>query len=128
MSLFSRIALISVRRSTLLGQRAAGGAECHGRLASTEVSATIRLVLSVSQIGHNDRGLDPWGNPYEYLDIEFGSGTPRKDHALHPIDSDFDLYSKGKDGGRAAPITASQSRDDIVPANDGQFIGLASNY
>jgi general secretion pathway protein G len=71
---------------------------------------------------------DPWGNPYEYLDIEFGSGQPRKDHALHPINSDFDLYSKGKDGDSAAPLTASKSRDDIVRANDGQFIGLASNF
>ena len=72
--------------------------------------------------------LDPWGRPYEYLNFALGGGQPRKDLALHPINSDFDLYSKGKDGNTAAPLTAAQSRDDVVRANDGQFIGLASNY
>lgn len=72
--------------------------------------------------------LDPWGRPYEYLNFALGAGQERKDHALHPINTDFDLYSKGKDGDSQAPLTASASRDDIVRANDGQFIGLASNY
>jgi len=71
---------------------------------------------------------DPWGNPYEYLNLELGSGQPRKDHSLHPINSDFDLYSKGRDGDSVAPLTAARSRDDIIRANDGQFIGLAVNY
>src|SRR5262245_49186051 len=42
---------------------------------------------------------DPWGQPYEYMPVE---GTPqnqlRKDHNLHPINTDFDLYSIGPDG------------------------------
>jgi general secretion pathway protein G len=71
---------------------------------------------------------DPWGRPYEYLDVSASPGLARKDQALVPINSDFDLYSKGKDGGSAAPLTASQSQDDIVRGNDGQFIGLASNF
>ena len=29
-----------------------------------------------------------------------------------PINSDFDLYSKGKDGASQAPLTAAVSRDD----------------
>jgi general secretion pathway protein G len=72
--------------------------------------------------------LDPWGRPYEYLNLALGPGLARKDLALHPINSDFDLYSKGKDGVSQPPLTATQSRDDIVRANDGQFIGLASTY
>jgi general secretion pathway protein G len=40
----------------------------------------------------------------------------------------FDLYSKGKDGNSAPPLTASASQDDIVVANDGGFIGMAKNY
>lgn len=71
---------------------------------------------------------DPWGNPYEYLNFALGGGQPRKDHALHPINSDYDLYSKGKDGDSVAPLTAAKSRDDIIRANDGQYIGLASGY
>jgi general secretion pathway protein G len=57
-----------------------------------------------------------------------GSGNPRKDHFLHPINSDFDLYSMGKDGDSVAPLTAQKSRDDIIRANDGGYYGVASNF
>jgi general secretion pathway protein G len=73
--------------------------------------------------------LDPWGNPYQYLNFAVsGNANCRKDHALHPLNTEFDLYSKGKDGQSQAPITSSQSLDDIIRANDGQYVGLASNY
>lgn len=73
--------------------------------------------------------LDPWGRPYVYLDIETaGVGGARKDKNLVPINTEFDLYSKGEDGVTAGPITAPQSRDDVILANDGKFIGLASDY
>ena len=45
-----------------------------------------------------------------------------------PINSSYDLFSQGKDGQSSPPLTASASRDDIVRANDGDFIGLASRY
>ena len=76
--------------------------------------------------------LDPWKNPYEYLN--FSSGAPgvtgriRKDHNLHPLNSEFDLYSKGPDGNSNAPLTASPSRDDIIWARDGGFIGKATDF
>jgi general secretion pathway protein G len=72
---------------------------------------------------------DPWGRPYEYTRIE---GTPdnqlRKDHNLHPINTDFDLYSRGPDGTTQLPLTAGPSRDDVIRANNGSFIGVAANY
>jgi general secretion pathway protein G len=76
--------------------------------------------------------LDPWGRPYQYLRIA-GSGKKapagaRKDRFLVPINSDYDLYSMGKDGKSTAPLTASDSRDDVVRANDGGYIGLAAHY
>jgi general secretion pathway protein G len=73
---------------------------------------------------------DPWGNPYEYTNLETakGKGAARKNKNLVPINSDFDLYSKGKDGASSSPLTAKPSRDDIVRANDGRFVGLASDY
>lgn len=64
----------------------------------------------------------------QYLNFALGTGQPRKDHALHPLNTEFDLYSKGKDGESQAPLSANVSRDDIIRANDGQYIGLASNY
>jgi general secretion pathway protein G len=73
--------------------------------------------------------LDPWGHPYVYVDLAVaGVGGARKDKNLVPINTDYDLYSKGKDGATSLPITASSSRDDVILANDGKFIGLASDY
>jgi len=74
--------------------------------------------------------VDPWGNPYGYLNLTgpHNPGMVRKDKNLVPINSDFDLYSKGKDGASQPPLTAKASRDDIVRANDGRYIGIASDY
>jgi general secretion pathway protein G len=73
---------------------------------------------------------DPWGNAYRYTNLAAakGVGKARKNKNLVPINSDFDLYSMGKDGASAGPLTAKASRDDIVRANDGRFVGLASDY
>jgi len=76
-----------------------------------------------------DQLLDPWGNFYVYLNLDGAPiGQVRKDQALVPINSDYDLYSMGLDGASVAPLTAMASRDDIVRANNGSFIGIASDY
>lgn len=68
--------------------------------------------------------LDPWGNPYQYLNITTtkGKGKIRKDHNLVPLNTDYDLYSMGKDGKSVSPLTAKASRDDIVRANNGDLL------
>ena len=72
---------------------------------------------------------DPWGNPYEYLPVEGAKiGKLRKDHNMVPVNSDYDLYSKGKDGQSATPFTSKNSQDDVVRARDGEFVGLVSDY
>ncbi|MGB2681777.1 MAG: prepilin-type N-terminal cleavage/methylation domain-containing protein [Candidatus Competibacter sp.] len=73
---------------------------------------------------------DPWGQTYQYLNITTvkGIGQVRKDHNLVPLNTDYDLYSMGKDGKSVSPLTAKASRDDIVRANNGAFVGLASDY
>jgi general secretion pathway protein G len=74
--------------------------------------------------------LDPWGNPYQYTDLADikGKGKARKDKNLVPINSDFDLWSMGKDGQSVMPLTAKASRDDVIRAADGRFVGLASDF
>lgn len=73
--------------------------------------------------------LDPWGNPYQYLNIQTaGKGQCRKDRFVVPINTDYDLYSMGKDGKSQPPLTAKDSRDDIIRANDGVYIGPAQGY
>ena len=77
-----------------------------------------------------DAMVDPWGNPYQYLDLQdpANGGQARKDHNLHPINTYFDLYSMGPDGQSNKPLTAQASRDDIIWANDGNFVGIAADY
>jgi len=75
---------------------------------------------------------DPWGRDYQFLN--FSSPAPgikgkiRKDHNLHPLNTAFDLYSLGKDGESQSPLTARASRDDVIFARDGGFVGLAEDY
>lgn len=84
---------------------------------------------SLAQIGRAGK-LDPWGQPYQYLNLadKGAKGAARKNRNLVPINSSYDLYSMGKDAASVAPLTAKVSRDDVVRANDGKFIGLARDY
>jgi general secretion pathway protein G len=93
-------------------------------------SATNSLPDSLDVLGRGPI-LDPWGNAYQYLnyaEVAHGHGQQRKDRFLVPINSTYDLYSMGKDGKTKAPLTAQDSRDDIIRASDGLFIGLASDF
>jgi len=74
---------------------------------------------------------DPWGSQYSYLNIRTagpGKGALRKDGKLNPLNSDFDLYSSGKDGESKMPLAAKASHDDIVRANNGAYVGLGEDY
>lgn len=78
----------------------------------------------------DDSMLDPWGNPYIYVNHS-GATTRhqiRRDSFFHPINSDYDLFSAGEDGQWKASLTAAVSQDDIIRANDGAYVGLASQY
>lgn len=72
---------------------------------------------------------DPWGRSYQYYNIVAnGTGNARKDRALNPINSDYDLYSKGVDGVTAKQLDNASSLDDVVRANSGAFVGLSSDF
>jgi general secretion pathway protein G len=102
---------------------------------STELSSygmdTGVYPQSLAEIGYGSL-VDPWGNPYEYTNIINGGPSvmskARKDKFLVPINSDYDLYSKGLDGKSVASLNAKDSKDDIIRANDGQYIGLAGGF
>ena len=76
--------------------------------------------------------LDPWGRPYRFLNIAGGGpgvhGHSRKDHSMVPVNSDYDLYSMGPDGDSKPPFTARASRDDIVRAGNGGYIGTVADF
>jgi general secretion pathway protein G len=108
-------------------------AEIH-MLETSIVAYTInsnRQPDALSDIGYGNL-LDPWGHAYRYLNIADGNikgnGPFRKDRFLNPLNSDFDLYSIGADGQSKLPLTTKVSQDDIVRANNGGFVGLASDF
>ena len=75
------------------------------------------------------RTVDPWGRNYVYYNIQAnGKGGARKDHALNPLNTDYDMYSSGPDGVTKAQITQKDSVDDIIRASDGGYVGIASGF
>jgi len=93
-----------------------------------------RSLIESGSLPDNLNGLgpatDPWGNPYQFLNFSNvnGNGQKRKDRNLVPLNTDYDLYSKGPDGRSVSPLTAMHSRDDIIRANNGGYIGAAEGY
>jgi general secretion pathway protein G len=90
-----------------------------------------------------NNGIDPWGKPYVYLNLieenklkgkdkpkgeDKGDDKKRRDHKENPINTLYDLYSKGKDGLSKAQLDNKESVDDVVLAHDGAFVGLSSDY
>lgn len=83
---------------------------------------------SLADMGYTN-AIDPWGNPYVYYNIAAnGKGGARKDHALNPLNTDFDVYSMGADGLSKPQITQKESLDDVIRASNGAYLGLASNF
>jgi general secretion pathway protein G len=88
--------------------------------------------------------LDPWGKPYQYVNFDTTSDADKKRRRTGgggkvkgkgkakgkgaPLNSDYDLFSMGKDKTSAPSIADSTSKDDVIRADDGNYIGLASEY
>lgn len=96
--------------------------------------------------------LDPWGNPYQYFNIEAvsgggaagqgqgqgqgqeqgqgggGIGQARVDSNNYQLNFDFDLYSMGKDGVTNQQLDHWKSEDDVIRGDNGSFFGPADRY
>ena len=85
--------------------------------------------------GNQNGGGNNSGNAVGNADSS-GSGSggpqssvgPRKDRFGVVLNTDFDLYSMGKDRLSSDSLSTPSSHDDILRANDGAFVGLASNF
>lgn len=142
MAIIGTLASMALPALTSLKNRAYN-ARAIGEVKAIEIDvlgyeATFQTIPpSLAAVGRGTL-LDPWGNPYQYLNFAAagggkgkGKGVPgaaRRDRFLVPINSTFDLYSMGPDGKSSPPLTASGSLDDIIRANDGGYVGLAKSY
>lgn len=99
------------------------------RKISEHGMSTGALPDDLADVGYGGK-LDPWGRSYEYVNLRNmrGNGKARKDKSLAPLNSDFDLYSVGRDGLTKASLGNKASRDDVVRARDGRFVGLAEEF
>lgn len=88
-----------------------------------------RLPDSLADIGQGAL-LDPWDRPYHYTKLEGvkGKGSARKDRKLNPLNSDYDLFSAGKNGVFKTQVSNKDSLDDIIRAHDGAYVGLAADF
>jgi prepilin-type N-terminal cleavage/methylation domain-containing protein len=85
---------------------------------------------SLNQVGRGDLR-DPWGNPYSYTKIAEGGGPGYQDFSgVSELNTDFDLYSLGKDGASSQSLASGNptSEDDVIRAGDGSYVGLGSMY
>ena len=62
-----------------------------------------------------------------------GGGAPaiaaaRKDRFLVPINSDYDLYSRGADGLTRPQLHDKDSQDDVIRGANGSYYGLAEGF
>lgn len=72
---------------------------------------------------------DPWGRAYVYYNVEAeGRGHARKDRALNPINTDFDLYSLGPDGVTKKQVSQKDSADDVIRGRNGGYVGIAADF
>jgi general secretion pathway protein G len=110
---------------------------------SLQAGQEIALMATVIEGFRNERGAypdslddvqlggrqDPWGRAYRYYNVEKrGRGGARKDRALNPINTDFDLSSAGADGETHGQVSHRRSADDILRANNGRFVGLGADF
>lgn len=115
----------------------------HAQIAQSEADVrSIDLAIQIYRRQNNvlpanlsDLGIiispDPWGRVYEYLKIEGDLAAlafAKKDLFHVPLNSDFDLYSKGVDGATESVVILPASQDDVIRANNGGYFGLGSNY
>ena len=132
-AIFSLLAALSVPSFDMFVQRAriaAAVADIGSMQIRVENFRTLNNGMLPASLDVLGTPVDPWGNPYQYINIESGSTPPgfwRTDLGVVPINSDYDLFSTGRDGDSVPPLTGKSSRDDIVRGSNGGYVGLAED-
>jgi len=126
----STMAAPSLQRAREQAQVGAAIAEL--RIIQSELAIYIEINFGppVSLAAIDRAGLiDPWGYTYIYNPLTgAGAGAARKDKFMVPLNTDYDLYSVGLDGKSKSPLSAKDSKDDVIRALDGAYFGLAEDF
>ena len=135
------IALVGILAAFALPADLAGSESANRAAAGADIER-IEMIIARYRLRHQDElprsldelGLtqldDPWGRAYHYrpFDSDLPRTLRRQDRQSKPLNSDYDLYSDGADGASAPALGAPASRDDIIRAADGRFVGAAMDY
>jgi general secretion pathway protein G len=107
------------------------------------LNSNDRLPDRLAEIGRENI-LDPWKSFYKYINFETaanaeetwrtkgkeskGKGKGKGLEKDSPLNTEYDLYSMGKDRMSVPALEDEASKDDIIRAADGSYLGLASEY
>lgn len=95
-----------------------------------ETNNNGELPATLDEIGLGDLR-DPWGKRYVY--VPFDEDTPKKDKRRgagnnQPVNTDFDILSRGEDGKSAKRFNKDNAQDDIVRAHNGTYVGFVKDF
>jgi general secretion pathway protein G len=117
--------LLFVKKARVVRARA----EIRGISKAVDTFASTNVVYPASLADVGSAGIkDPWGNPYQYVNLILFPGSARVGGGGGPLNSDYDLYSWREDGQTLISILAPISLDDVVRGRDGGFLDIASKY
>lgn len=135
------VALIAILATLAVGAFSAYQDRARNAVAMADI---VTMTVEVERYRSNHEGalpqtladfgrgaaVDPWKRPYYFTNLvgARGRGSARKDRRLNPLNSDYDLFSAGKDGVFKPQISQKDSLDDIIRARDGAFIDLAEKF
>jgi general secretion pathway protein G len=71
---------------------------------------------------------DPWGNLYVYDQLCPPADGCSREAGGSPLNTDFDLYSKGANGATDPSIFHDDSLDDIIRGKNGSFANIALKW
>lgn len=81
------------------------------------------------ELGYSSSPVDPWGHEYvlnNHADIP--SGKRRSDGPTIPINSQLDIFSPGPNGEWDPNILTNMSKDDVIVAMDGSYVGKPEEF
>jgi general secretion pathway protein G len=132
------MALVAVGVDTVYAKITSEVEQSRIQRAAQDLTAIERVLEAYRQVHHElpatlaELGtavpLDPWGHPYEYVNFEFSGTAGQRTFDGLPINSDYDLYSRGADGRTEANLRTEAAHDDIVRARDGAYVGPAADF